>query len=857
MVFLLVLAFTRWGPIYAEPPWDVRALPLAGPAVLLAILAALTGDERRPGPVRPLLAAASLSLLTVAGVVVLRGPSGLPLEVSDPAGTLGRLAPAPVDVLGRDLRDYSGTRRWQLRWAGALRVPEAGRYRLWVTGRGRVEVVLDGRRVLAAEGDPLETGVDLGLARGPQPLEVRLEYRGPSPRLRLGWTRGGRAEVIPPRYLGEEHSPLLWRATDLLAFVVASLAAALVLAIPWDRPRRPPSPGPVTRGELAASAVAYAVLLVIMSWPLARDLAGTGPLDRPDGRLNVWILAWDAHALVHDPGRLFQAPIFHPLPDALAFSENLLLPALLGAPFSLAGQPVLAYNLVLLGSLLLSGLGTQLLVRRVGGDRLAALVGGAAFAAGAHRWTRLAHLHAQVTLFLPFALLALDRFWERRTLSRALQVGLLLALQGLASVYLGAITGAALAVAVLVAVFGGLRPRDLGRLAAGFLLAGALLAPAVWPYLRMRAFQGVEFTLQTVSVYATTLASYVASGSSLWGPITQRQLEAEAPDTLFPGLGLLGLGIAGLAAAPRRYRAVALAASAFAIVFSLGPETALYRFLHQHLVLVRGVRALSRFSLIAVLALSVLTGLALAGRRWLVSLAALAFILAESASLPVRLGSFAPPPPSARWLAGKDGAVVGMPMGEDDTQVMLDGLGHFRPLVNGDSGFLPRPFDRALELLEGGPGEEALRFLRGVDVRHVVSRQEQPLPLAASFPEGDRVYAIPAGPRAREVTAGGPVPTRWAASGIELDLAEETMVGRIVFELSDAPWVARPRVEISRDGSAWDAMEAEASLADAALSLYRDPRRGRGEVRFPPRPARRIRIAPGLPARPGLLEIGG
>jgi len=52
-------------------------------------------------------------------------------------------------------------------------------------------------------------------------------------------------------------------------------------------------------------------------------------------------------------------------------------------------------------------------------------------------------------------------------------------------------------------------------------------------------------------------------------------------------------------------------------------------------------------------------------------------------------------------------------------------------------------------------------------------------------------------------------------------------------------------------------MEAEASLADATLSLYRDPRAGRGEVRFPPLLARRIRIAPGLPARPGLLEIGG
>ena len=63
-----------------------------------------------------------------------------------------------------------------------------------------------------------------------------------------------------------------------------------------------------------------------MSWPLVRDLAHTGPMDRPDGRLNAWILAWAGETLWTDPARVFQAPAFHPLPDALAFSENLLLP---------------------------------------------------------------------------------------------------------------------------------------------------------------------------------------------------------------------------------------------------------------------------------------------------------------------------------------------------------------------------------------------------------------------------------------------------------------------------------------------------------------------------------------------------
>ena len=67
---------------------------------------------------------------------------------------------------------------------------------------------------------------------------------------------------------------------------------------------------------------------------------------------------------------------------------------------------------------------------------------------------------------------------------------------------------------------------------------------------------------------------------------------------------------------------------------------------------------------------------------------------------------------------------------------------------------------------------------------------------------------------------------------------------------------ANPRVEASVDGVEWEPLEARASLADATLSLYRDPRHARGEVRFAPREVRLLRLDPRLPARKGALEIG-
>ena len=861
-VFLLAEALLRFAPVYAEPPWGIArfagsALPLFGVAVILAVLAALCGSPSRRSSPRPLLlglvATGAALLLVVAG----RPASGLAPTVADGAAEMGALPRGPVDVIGRDLQALPRLRRPRLAWEGDLRAPATGTYFLWAEGRGRVEVTLDGLDVLRGEGDPLHALARVPLTAGSHPMVVHLERDGPGARLRLGWILPGTASsgariVIPPRALGPSIPRGWWLLTDALGLGVAGFLAALVLVLPWDARRGLPAPRTFTWAEIGAAAGAYAVLLAVMSWPLLTDPAHLGMTDRPDGRLNAWILAWDVHALLHEPSRLWSAPAFHPLPDALAFSENLLVPAVLSAPFQWAGGPVLAYNAALLLSLLVSGLGVAALVRRVTGDRLAAFVAGAFFAAGAHRWIRLAHLHAQVTLFLPFALLALDRFWEDHRLRNALLVGL----QGLSSVYLGAITAMAIAAATVVMTLAGLGLRDLAKLGAGFVLAGLLLYPVAHPYLRMRAFEGVEFTLEEVTTYATTLESYAASGTRLYGAFTQRHLDPEVvQDTLFPGLVILVLGLCGLAAAPRRYRTVAVVASALAIVISLGPATGFYRFLHEHLVLVRGVRALSRFSLLPVMCLCVLTGLALAGRRRGLVLLALVAGLVESSQVPLGYGDWRGPSDTARWLAGKPGAVVVLPLGDGDTAAMLDGVAHWRPLVNGDSGFVPRPYARIQELLEGPLGDEGLRLLRAVGVRHVLSQTDAPLPLAATFADG-RAYELPGGEEARVVEPGDPVATSWREGGALLDLGEVRPASRVVFEPNDAPWVKHPQVLVSDDGRSFEQVEAVASLADATLSLLRDPRHGKGEIRFEERKVRYVHLGPRVPARRGILEVG-
>ncbi len=76
------------------------------------------------------------------------------------------------------------------------------------------------------------------------------------------------------------------------------------------------------RNHQLARLALFLALSVAHTWPLATDLAHLSRFDHADARLNAWILTWVGRTLVHDPGRLFDAPMFHPEPDVLAYSES-------------------------------------------------------------------------------------------------------------------------------------------------------------------------------------------------------------------------------------------------------------------------------------------------------------------------------------------------------------------------------------------------------------------------------------------------------------------------------------------------------------------------------------------------------
>ena len=90
------------------------------------------------------------------------------------------------------------------------------------------------------------------------------------------------------------------------------------------------------------------VLGIFVTWPQALHM-GTAIFRHHDPYFSIWRLTWIAHALATSPGQLFDANIFYPATETLAYSDATLLEGVIAAPFLwLHLSPVLVYNVLLL-----------------------------------------------------------------------------------------------------------------------------------------------------------------------------------------------------------------------------------------------------------------------------------------------------------------------------------------------------------------------------------------------------------------------------------------------------------------------------------------------------------------------------
>jgi len=241
-----------------------------------------------------------------------------------------------------------------------------------------------------------------------------------------------------------------------------------------------------------AELATYAGLVVCLTWPLAIHLDTHLPtlpgVFAPDVPHGIWTLAWNARALATAPGTLFDPGVFHPTPRAAFYAPSGLGPVPFFAPLFLAtGDPLLAYNLTLLGCFALTAWGVHRVTEHWTGSRLAGFVAGCTIAMSPLWTTFLTNWPTYLsTYYLPWiaALLALPVLRVREVVI----LGVLIALQCLADlVYLAPATVAPVVVVAIGRLALPRRRRAGLQLLAALAGAAIVLAPLYAGYLGVHA----------------------------------------------------------------------------------------------------------------------------------------------------------------------------------------------------------------------------------------------------------------------------------------------------------------------------------------------------------------------------------
>ncbi len=527
---------------------------------------------------------------------------------------------------------------------------------------------------------------------------------------------------------------------------------------------------PSGRAAAWGGRLALGVLLaVVMTWPMAGKFDRAARLNFGDGEWSVWNVTWVAHARTTRPADLFQANIFHPDRDTLAYSESNVVTGALGVPFHLAsgGNPYATHNGAILTGLVLAFVFAWGFAETLGASTAAAAAFAVAFTYCPYLFARTAHIQLMMTFGLPLALQAFHRVVDRPTGARGAWLGATLAVQALACAYFGIFAGLTVGLGTLFYAYTrGLwrRPAYWVAIGVGAVVSIGLVAPFFVPYIRVQKELGFTRLLEDAAMYSADWRAWLAS--SAWAhrwmlPWLERWNEVLFPGFLLPVLALVGLWLGLRKTGPRteaparptpdsrlpnpesrvphpeaplspsRRRETTVFYGVVALIAfwaSFGPKAGLYTVLYYTVPVFTFLRAPGRFGILVVLALGVLMLVALqvllerrpARTRMMAGSLVALLLLAEYTTAPIRLEDAATPPDAHLRLASlPPGPVVELPFWyirsdfPRHARYMLFSTYHWHPLVNGYSDHIPQWFRDEVIRISSFPTTESLQIVVG------------------------------------------------------------------------------------------------------------------------------------------------
>jgi len=490
----------------------------------------------------------------------------------------------------------------------------------------------------------------------------------------------------------------------------------------------------------ALTASVYSIALIFYLWPWPADPSRLA-IDNNDLLLHTWSMAFVVHQATLEPRHLFDANMFWPRPNALSYTETLFPQSAMAAPILWAGGgPLLAHNLVLFLSIVISGVTAALLSFRLTGSRAAALLAGFAYAFCPFRFQHLVQIGIASYQWFPLVLLGL---WNvatgRRVRTSLALLGIAAVLQALSSGYHAVLLGFVVLAAM---AFLARRLQRKGRLSlviASLSVAAVAALIAGLPSVQLRERQAVGRGIEGPMHWSAVPRSYLDPGPNVRA-LGLRGLVERTPEPLFPGFMVAGLAVVGLARTRHRgARGLMLSVGIVCALMACGPVFRDLPFewpapfdLVRRLPPADMIRAPSRFGIGAILAIDVIASLGFAtlergvarNRRVLLFVCGLAFMAVElRPSIAHAIKPIPPPPAYTAALASLPRAsLIEIPWASEEAagRQLYWSTAHWQPLISGYGGFsVPDNFALAA-MAQNFPTGFAARVLRCAGVRYAV-----------------------------------------------------------------------------------------------------------------------------------------
>lgn len=526
--------------------------------------------------------------------------------------------------------------------------------------------------------------------------------------------------------------------------------------------------------------LAFIVLTLVFTHPLAANMASRLPDDLGDPLFNTWVVNWDIHAFLTDPVNILNANMFHPYKEVLAYSDLMIAPAILGIPAKLlTGNPIFTYNFIFLVLMILAATAMYLLVTHLTKSSVAGFISGCLYAFSAYRFAEAGHLQLMTDFFVPLGFLFAHRYLEGRRLRDLLFVAIMVALQAASAWYYAIYLVLALAIFFAVMLAMKRLPSRLSTLrdfVIATLLLSVLIAPMARPYLELnRTMPGFVRSVDETANFSARPTDYLVSmpDNLVIGPLS-RPLLRDRERVLFPGVAtIIFAAIAiGLAFGKKRNMSAKSAEAlpvdrAAVIAYALIALTALtlsagpyftrsgrrvslpFSIFFEYVPGFRAMRVPSRFGLLVLFSLVVIAGWGIAATaRWLknrwpeftairggvvIGIAALAILQTFwglALSEPIVSGRDVPDIYS--WLANQKTprTLVELPMEPATKRYLYFSTYHWKSLVNGYSGYFPPLNQDILTEMKEFPSRRSILVLQALGVDGALVHDPRPNLLA-------------------------------------------------------------------------------------------------------------------------------